>query len=82
MNPKIEKVTAEIEKTRARLIAAQERLAELEKQKTELENDEIVTQYRSVDVPPSEITAFIRAFKERGVPPASLPAREVIRNEE
>jgi len=74
MNPKIEKITAEIEKLQAKQASVSSRIAELEAQKTDLENTEIVSIIRSADVPPSQLASFIRAFKERGVAPSALPA--------
>ena len=64
MNAKIEKVTREIEKTRARIADDQARLKELERQKTDLENTEIVVLFRSVDVEPAELAAFIEKYKK------------------
>ena len=64
MNPKIEKVTREIEKTRARIADDQARLKELERQKTDFENTEIVVLFRSVDVEPAELAAFIEKYKK------------------
>ena len=63
MNQKIQRVVSEIEKTRAKIGELQDRLPVLEKQKTELENIEIITAVRSANVPPAELTEFIRAYK-------------------
>lgn len=65
MNPKIEKITREIEKTRTRIIEDQARLKELERQKIDLENTEIVVLFRSVDVAPAELAAFIEKYKQQ-----------------
>ena len=67
MTPKIQKITAEIEKTRARITESQERLREMERQRTELENTEIVALFRSLDVAPGDLPAFIAAMKESAV---------------
>ena len=63
MNQKIQRVVNEIEKTQAKIAELQARLPVLEKQKTDLENIEIVTAVRSANVPPAELTEFIRAYK-------------------
>ena len=63
MNQKIQRVVNEIEKTRAKIGELQDRLPVLEKQKIELENIEIITVVRSANVPPGELTEFIRAYK-------------------
>lgn len=76
MTQKIQKVITEIEKTRARVAEGQERLRELERQRTELENTEIVALFRSLDVAPGDLPAFIAAMKESAVPqeaPAYAP---------
>lgn len=65
MNPKIEKITREIEKTRTRITEDQARLKELERQKVDLENTEIVVLFRSVDVAPAELAAFIEKYKQQ-----------------
>lgn len=72
MNPKINKVTAEIGKTKAKIAEFQTKLRELEKQKTELENIEIVELVRGVEASPAELAAFIKAFREKGGTPVSL----------
>lgn len=76
MNPKIQKVTVDIEKTRARIAESQARLKELEQQKVDLENTEIVNLFRSVDVAPTDLAGFIRAYEEQaaGKVPAASPA--------
>ena len=63
MNPKIEKLENEIVKTREKLVEMQERLKNLERQKTEMENSEIVALFRSLDMTPSELAAFIKEMQ-------------------
>ena len=60
MNPRIQKVTAEIERVKEKLAAQQQRLRELEQQKTELENTEIVGVVRGLDVTPEELASLLR----------------------
>lgn len=68
MNPKIEKVEAEIEKTKAKLATLQLRLRDLERQKTELENAEIVALFRSENLTEGEFAAFIRSMRSNPAP--------------
>lgn len=63
MNPKIQKVVAEIEKVKAKITTQQARLRELEQQKTELENTEIVGMVRGLDVSPDELATLIQAIR-------------------
>jgi len=63
LNPKIEKITAEIEKTKSKLATYQTRLRDLERQKTEIENADILAMVRSIDVAPDEFAAFVKMFK-------------------
>ena len=63
MNPRIEKITAEIEKVKAKLTSYQTRLRDLERQKTELENADILSMVRGMDVMPDEFAAFVKMFK-------------------
>ena len=63
MNPRIEKITAEIEKVKVKLSSYQTRLRDLERQKTELENADILSMVRGMDVMPDEFAAFVRMFK-------------------
>ena len=74
MNPKIQKTISDIEKTRARIAEQQARLRELEAQKTDLENTEIISLFRSVDVAPSELAGFIRAYREQSAGAAATAA--------
>ncbi len=79
MNPKIKKINGEIGKTKTKINELQTRLRELERQKTEIENTEIVELVRGVDATPQELAAFIRAFRENGVP--SIRNKEGSQNE-
>ena len=63
MNPRIERISAEIEKLREKVTSGQARLRELERQKTELENADIISAVRGVDIAPDELAAFVRMFK-------------------
>ena len=74
MNPRIQKVTAEIERVKEKLAAQQQRLRELEQQKTELENSEIVGVVRGLDVTPEELASLLRTL--RGKDAAGLENQE------
>lgn len=63
MNPRIQKLSAEIGKITSRITHLQTRLKELELQRGELENTEIIETVRSVTATPEELAAFIRAFR-------------------
>lgn len=63
MNNRIEKLEGEIRKTKSQITKLQSRLKELEAKKTELENGEIVSLFRSVNVPLDELAGFIQAYK-------------------
>ena len=65
MNPKVERITAEIEKIRHKITNWQTRLRDLERQKVELENADIIAMVRSVDIPPDEFSSFVQIFKAR-----------------
>ena len=65
MNPRIERISAEIEKLREKVTSGQARLRELERQKTELENADIISAVRGVDIAPDELAAFVRMFKSQ-----------------
>ena len=64
MTPKIQRITTEIDRLRTRIAESKERLHELERQRTELENTEIVALFRSLEVAPDQLPAFIAAMKE------------------
>ena len=65
MDPKIQKVIDEIEKTKKKIARYGCRLRALERLKIELENAGIVAMVRGIDMPPSELEAFARAFMEQ-----------------
>ena len=79
MNPRIEKISAEIEKVKAKLSSHQARLRELERQKTEFENADILAMVRGMDVAPDEFAAFVRMFKAQQAKQAgALPDLEAL----
>jgi len=70
MSPKIKKILGEIQKAREKISDYQNRLKELERTKTELENADIVALVRAIDIPPSELEAFVKTYKKHGAYPA------------
>lgn len=80
MNPRIQKVAAEIERVKEKLAAQQQRLRELEQQKTELENTEIVGVVRGLDVTPEELASLLRTLRG-GKDAAGLENREELEHE-
>lgn len=79
LNQKLERTIREIERTKAKIAELQAALPALEKQKTELENAEIVKVFRTANVTPEELTAFIDAYKTSmggGAPIPGQPASQ------
>ena len=64
MNPKYQKVCAEITKTEKKVEDLQGQLKELYDKKTELENLEIVNTVRAMVVDKDQIMAFLAAMKD------------------
>lgn len=64
MNPKYQKVCAEITKAEKKLEDLQQQLKDLYDKKTELENLEIVNTVRAMVMDKSEIMAFLAAMKD------------------
>ena len=64
MSKKKEKVILDIEKTKEKISVLQSKLRELERQKTELENTEIVELVRSTKMNTSELSTFLKAYRE------------------
>jgi len=66
---KIERIDSEITKTKAKITEYQNRLRDLERQKTETENTEIVALVRGMDIPRTELAAFLAAMRQGSVSP-------------
>ena len=64
MNPKYQKVCAEIAKTEKKVTDLQAQLKKLYDRKTELENLEIVNTVRSMVMDKEQIMAFLASMKE------------------
>ena len=65
MSKKKEKVILEIKNTKEKIAELQQKLRELERQKTELENTEIVELVRSTKMNTSELSAFLKSYREK-----------------
>ena len=63
MNPKYQKVCADIAKTEKKVEDLQEQLKELYDKKTELENLEIINTVRSMVMDTDQIMAFLSSMK-------------------
>ena len=63
MNPKYQKVCAEIAKTEKKIEDLQDQLKELNDKKTELENLEIVNTVRAMVMDKDQIMAFLSSMK-------------------
>lgn len=82
MNPKYEKVCAEIAKIEKKVEDLQEQLKELRSKKTEMENLEIINTVRAMVMDKDQVMAFLSTMK--GGKPAKQPAtthQEVTENE-
>ena len=55
----------EIDKIKQKISEQQTRLRELEQQKTEIENTEIVELVRSMKMNTSELSTFLKAYREK-----------------
>ena len=70
MNPKYEKVCAEIAKIEKKVEDLQEQLKELRSKKTEMENLEIINTVRAMVMDKDQIMAFLSTMKG-GAPQSS-----------
>ena len=80
MNPKYQKVCAEITKTEKKVEDLQGQLKELYDKKTELENLEIVNTVRAMVMDKDQIMAFLSSMKG-GKPSAQPTTQEVTDND-
>lgn len=63
MNPKYQKICAEITKLESRAADIEKQLCELYEKKTELENLEIISTVRAMVMDKNQIMAFLTAMK-------------------
>ena len=76
MNNKLTKLQMEIDKIKQKISEQQTRLHELEQQKTEIENTEIVELVRSMKMNTSELSTFLKAYREKTDAPILMPATQ------
>ncbi len=73
---KLTKLQMEIDKTKQKISEQQTKLRELEHQKTEIENTEIVELVRSMKMNTSELSTFLKAYREKTDAPILMPATQ------
>lgn len=73
---KLTKLQMEIDKTKQKISEQQAKLRELEHQKTEIENTEIVELVRSMKMNTSELSTFLKAYREKTDAPILMPATQ------
>ena len=73
---KLTKLQMEIDKIKQKISEQQTRLRELEHQKTEIENTEIVELVRSMKMNTSELSSFLKAYREKSDAPILLPTTQ------
>ena len=76
MNNKLTKLQMEIDKIKQKISEQQTKLRELEHQKTEIENTEIVELVRSMKMNTSELSTFLKAYREKTDAPILMPATQ------
>ncbi|HIT73872.1 MAG TPA: DUF4315 family protein [Candidatus Fimicola cottocaccae] len=77
MNNKIRKICTQINKIKLKIEEQQKKLNDLEKQKMELENMEIVQIVRSTKMNTSELSTFLKTYKNSKVlPPITYKQEE------
>ena len=76
MNNKLTKLQMEIDKIKQKISEQQTKLRELEHQKTEIENTEIVELVRSMKMNTSELSSFLKAYREKSDAPILLPTTQ------
>ena len=81
MNPKYQKVCAEIAKTEKKIEDLQAQLKELYGRKTEMENLEIINTVRAMVMDKDQIMSFLSAMKTGGAAIPEITETEVSENE-
>lgn len=81
MNPKYQKVCAEIAKTEKKIEDLQAQLKELYDRKTEMENLEIINTVRAMVMDKDQIMSFLSAMKTGGAVIPKITETEVSENE-
>lgn len=81
MNPKYQKVCAEIAKTEKKVEDLQGQLKELYDKKTELENLEIINTVRAMVLDKDQIMSFLAAMKDSKAEKPTTTQQEVTDND-
>lgn len=81
MNPKYQKVCAEIAKTEKKIEDLQAQLKELYDRKTEMENLEIINTVRAMVMDKDQIMSFLSAMKTGSAVSPEITETEVSENE-
>ena len=81
MNPKYQKVCAEIAKTEKKIEDLQAQLKELYDRKTEMENLEIINTVRAMVMDKDQIMSFLSAMKTSGAAVPEITETEVSEND-
>ena len=81
MNPKYQKVCAEIANTEKKIEDLQAQLKELYDRKTEMENLEIINTVRAMVMDKDQIMSFLSAMKTGGAAVPEITETEVSENE-
>ena len=81
MNPKYQKVCAEIAKTEKKIEDLQAQLKELYDRKTEMENLEIINTVRAMVMDKDQIMSFLSAMKTGGAAIPEITETEASENE-
>ena len=81
MNPKYQKVCAEIAKTEKKIEDLQAQLKELYDRKTEMENLEIINTVRAMVMDKDQIMLFLSAMKTGGTTVPEITETEVSEND-
>ena len=79
---KLTKLQMEIDKIKQKISEQQTKLRELEHQKTEIENTEIVELVRSMKMNTSELSTFLKAYREKNDASFFIQKQEEINHEE
>ena len=82
MSKKKQKVISDIKKTKEKISDLQSKQRQLENQKTELENTEIVELVRGTKMNTSELSEFLKAYREKGDASFLIERQEEISHEE
>ena len=82
MSKKRERILLNISNTKEKIADLQDKLREFERQKTELENTEIVELVRSTKMNTTELSAFLKAYREKNDASFFIQKQEEITHEE